>query len=1389
MACTVEKRMEALERELSSGGFEALTVDELEIIISDMIDTTEGETPTPPKSTKSSNVVTYAQYEEFTSSKEVKDLQNSMIGTETFFKTASAKYGENYKDTISGINPEGIFINSYGDILDNQAASIEDYRSNYSKLFNKFLDVRGLKEETLEFSSPNASINPDKSKGDTSETYEISQNEDITDTYMQLVDADKDANVIQFLDKDFGKHLTDTLNAMEKFYKDNYADKQIDLIMIDVDETSTDNSRQTAGQYSLKYDYKTKRDIESITVFHNPNNSSASIAEVFLHENVHALFKRALKLKPSLATQMLKLRKKALSSGVDYSIFLQQNQLSSRAKGEESYTASALDIKLAKEKFDYVFNESADIEEFMAYAISNTYVFKHLKDLDIKLTIPDSPDSSKGVVGLMDFFKSLMSYMFDMISSSRKPTKGVDVITDTMADIIKFQTKLKIESNDNSYSSAFSTDFVNSISPSLDKGFSTAGAVLDYMAEKSIPINEKLKNLITKFFKLRDKALKTNGVKRISYVLKAMSELPVIKQTTQSQWMKGILQQVFMDTADGEFAPFFTKFRHAKKDINKLVNDMKTELNSMINDKSIMSLQNVDKEELASSVLFKKGIAPILDKIIKDKLFTHEAIGESLQEIDTKLSERLNTAQKGHLNALAEFINDGKAHIKNQQINVDNIVNNVFLPSINRPPSKLTFKEHKALVEDMEDYLNLKVLELQSEEVLSSIEALTEDSEVVKEVGEISSVYEASYVKGHLNQYRNESNFTAINELPSNYIQPSNDTPFTIQFVTEEELGLMDSLNVTVINKDKPLILGDTKYYKAKVSVTETPFSEGIISLTSYKDRGLSISNIMRSDILLNNPKVSVKELDEKLKQFIKAIEKPESGFMLEAFDANGFMPQYNEQGVLVDYFVPVSHIDSKTIEEADWSLSSMVSHSVSRLNNIEISKKNNKKIVNDLISFYAYNKGDKSTEFIHVSADSNSVEGIKRWDSLPNYLKTYIKEVTGITGLHIPKEIDILINGVKQSTTSNFIKTKKGRLSNTKTQIVKLSEKLLGELLGFSKQILTLYNANIIIANTMSNMHLAFINGISPIAYYKEFTRGWRLLTDYEKLSIQLTKAQLSKSTGSNNQHIIDSIKNQMSSSEFTDIVADGQFTPLIDDLDTDSKTYIGGKLNNLFKLNEKEINKEAVVKAKRVFATNENTKSLTSLVKNFKKEIKKKQKPKLPVSANTVRKLLFGLKGTSANRLATKFTMYGDTLTRNMIYKKRERTIEDKNNRPTTQAEKQLLLNEMDKLLINYSYPTSGLQMWSEKVGGIQFQKYFLQAGKSYAGLIKHNPLGVVASQTEQAFLFDTPDPTDTYANGITQAVVNRSVLLDPIDLVTDIVTPNIFMPFDVNVNSLYK
>ena len=172
-------------------------------------------------------------------------------------------------------------------------------------------------------------------------------NGEVLDHLYDLVDRDI-ASKKDPIYNEYMLGLNESLGAIDDFLYNLPSEQKIK-----VKTFSTKSS--TFGEFE-----ENTRGDNSISIASNPESKASTETEVLLHELVHEVALGAFKLSPEVRSKARTLKDIVDSYEHDFTVFL------SRVR-----EPTELDIDDAKAKYDYVMSENSDLEEFIAYYISN----------------------------------------------------------------------------------------------------------------------------------------------------------------------------------------------------------------------------------------------------------------------------------------------------------------------------------------------------------------------------------------------------------------------------------------------------------------------------------------------------------------------------------------------------------------------------------------------------------------------------------------------------------------------------------------------------------------------------------------------------------------------------------------------------------------------------------------------------------------------------------------------------------------------------------------------------------------------------------------------------------------------------------------------------------
>jgi hypothetical protein len=1204
---------------------------------------------------------------------------------------------------------------------------------------------------------------------------------DVMNTFTKL--AKIDIGVLKtaiHLTPSYKKHVKDITEAMSTVL--NGVESNLNLQITATDTESVRGTRTVTKNKLTDEVVDTEINVLGSVARHN-----ASMAETFLHETLHSLFQGLKETNPKVFDDMRKLKESLLEAGASKELFLQQIQHS-------KVQLTEFDLQVATDTFNYIFSKESDIEEFAAYVMSNSFLYANAVEVSAKPTdkpfIAITEDTSASTAEFIDVLNTMVSSikdsvmtLFNAISGKKQVVTGKDVMEKMLTDIKTINEKAK--TNANFLTRNKDMPYVGWLLNLSNTTFTGYQMVINFLQKNvGLTANSYLVKGLQWLYGIRDKALSyTKG--RSNGFVKVLDSLPIIGNILRSGVIQSLYRSVTMDTANGEYKDFFVLFRKANEAINKSVHDVKVGIMHLLQEQSIHHTDNLKINTIFTESIIQTGLASSYYQHFEDSMFTDADIrNKRLDELSTQLIKLdAGKATIKHLDALAKFNVTGDGAIVNQQINTDNVINYTM-------GSSLSFEDFEKIIKVADEYTQLKTI---SELPQTSIDSIVESimtTDLLDDMEKSTNLLN-NYITKYVNNKRSRDTYNEVTELPmANLLH--DDSTYTINYIEEDSIKdtLFDKITSTKVDNEYITINGG-KYYKAKVHSIDTDYSEGAIKLTSTSIKGTSISDMIRhsavkslaikDNVDMNDPKEVAdmhKKIDKLVKLFIDNLKKnrPINKGLL---DLGGRIPIpiYNEEFEVIDYKLPITKRDYVQHLNASNTIDNILPYTISRILNINIAKENNKIIANKIMSFSEENKDNKDMEFITVSPKSKLQIHRDAWDRLPKALKKHITSVAGKSEIKIPKEIFNQMVGFKEASIANLRSKNIHKKKDNIQQTIRFAEKIVKEILSYAKGVTILFNPDVWVGNTISNMTTAWAYGISPLEYYRQFKSSYQILTEYENLVAEQKTLLMKTAMGDDVSKQLQEVVRQMRLNKFHELADDGQFTPMVDNLEGHVDTYIGEKIDDKFKGTEDGIKREL-----HRIAVKDSQSGLITYEDALKRaKIKAKKSNKLPSQLNTGRKFLFGLKGSSPEKIATKFITYGDTITKQMILEQRRKEFHDKYQRTMSKKDNQRLYNELDMLLVNYGYLSNKYQSWAEKVGGLFFMKYLLKGLKGYHILLDKKPVNVGYQQGLQMLLgIDIADPLDTYiGKDMTDSIINREQLLHPLDLAYTATTPNVFMP----------
>lgn len=1203
----------------------------------------------------------------------------------------STKYGTNrlstlFKeliDTLLGMLGFTKNDSVYQHVMDGFTAMLE-----YQSSGNMMKDVLGSDKDA----------NIGQSANDVEEMgFDVDLGQNLVDIFVDWYQNDMDTGVIAsdkrgifdayvMTAEEFTKSGT-KLNEFEMLQKqvlDTYMETMTDLDTGNMSvDMFTNATEQTAGSINLK--------TRELKVRWNKASRLTSTSEVLLHEVNHAMSHHVFKDNVQLRRLAEDLRNTALDAGLDYKVFLD---------GIDKPTAD--EIEIAKMKYEYTFDKTANVEEFYAYATTNERVYNAIKNLEIKTPLIKDMELE---AGKKQPFRIVLNKLIKAVNEiwrmmSGRGVRGGQIIADMVTTIARLdaemqQTKVRDSMQDETLSA--------------------------YAASKMNELDEKVKPIVDKVTTWSDK-LQNMGAGKLS---KHIAKIPVLNELMETGIAQYLWRTVTQDTTKDGVADMYMVFRHSKQVVEKHTADIRngvkmyaTELYKNVDERTKNSVTKLLLE--ADGAQFE---ADDLKKLLNNDTKIADEINSTIQEIKSSMvSGKIDRETMSQIDGLAEYMVKGTASKVDQQMNAYNIAYGVHI-------SEYDSKKPRMPVELVDKLVSLKALQMTDDVHKANIKQLLEQDNGKDIIEKTRNMY-----RGYIDSMREDATIDGYDPVPKGYTKPANGL-LRYELVPEDQIAAQESVLMKLVENKPYMRLDGQDYYLMTGKVKSVGFTEGAIGLISHTTEGIPVSALMRkqNDILTKKKgRLTDLELRKRTDKIIESIAKGETRG-LEMLEGKTLIPVYNHAKEIVDYRVQLNKLEQEIhLPDRETELEDVLSSTFSRSVKTTLTASENKNVVDTIIKNSAQGVRENPDDYVLVEeyTEEDRLNGVKRerrhdrWNTLPDHTKDYIFKRTRNKGILIHKDFVELMTGEKDMTIGNFaafgFEMKQHPVARARLMAL---ESYIVELLGYLKQEMIVLNGSVLIGNQVSNAMVAMNHGINPIKYVKKFKERWQQLNDYNEKVQMLTQLEVEQKAGGKVDNKIAQLKKQLEGNIWDELVKDGQYTALVEDINTDAK--MNGQLATM--LND-QLGKS-----------------------DFGKMIR------------NVRDALHIDRSGSFYATMLKTVHYGDAITRQIVKEELEAKAIARDGELTDKNKRQIL-NYLDQLLVNYGYIPNRWWGYADKVLGLLFMKYYLNQPKAIISVIRGNPTKTLLMQGAQKVTgLDFADPFNTYTNSGMDGLVYRWMLDD--------------------------
>ena len=422
-----------------------------------------------------------------------------------------------------------------------------------------------------------------------------------------------------------------------------------------------------------------------------------------------------------------------------------------------------------------------------------------------------------------------------------------------------------------------------------------------------------------------------------------------------------------------------------------------------------------------------------------------------------------------------------------------------------------------------------------------------------------------------------------------------------------------------------------------------------------------------------------------------------------DPYKGNGtsaLIPKYDLDGNVIGYRYEMSSYERDNLLGRDNDFANILGqYAATNFNKMNVPH-NNRMVVDALVKEKQENYDAHPDRFVTVGFNVRDKELAKLWDLLPQDTRDYVREVTGKSVLHVPKEVLLPVFGYqKYSATQGFDKPRSERNLYEKVYVALFkavfgnnarvygarTERGMQSAVALTKNFIVIRNLRTLAMNIISNTFLLQAHGIGLADIIKDTVYALRAAMQHRKDNALLTAKRQMLYTGLGNQKQLEQevlrLEQAIANNPLAEFINEGMMPSIVDDV---------------------ALNQDDTFSFK------------SALERKFEKQLSK-----IPAGVRTTAEWLMVSPSTPLYQFLNNTTQLSDFTSKYVMYNYYHNSVAKKD-----RLDHDAAIQIASDNFINYDMPTSKGMQYLNDMGIIMFTKYNLRIQKALFRLLERKP-----------------------------------------------------------------